>query len=66
MILQVNSVATEHFLDDELIPGLKDILLVYKLLDKPKDITALSQRAKLGTVSSPGPSPTMTAINIKQ
>lgn len=51
MTMLVDSGATEHFLDDELIPGLKDILLDYELLDNPKKIAAAGQRVLLGTAT---------------
>lgn len=48
MTMLVDSGATKHLLDYELIPGLKNVLLDYKLLGPSKKITAPDQQVLLG------------------
>ena len=47
----VDSGVTEHFLDDELIPGLKNRTMSSTLLDVPKTIITAGNRKLLGTMT---------------
>ena len=51
MTMLVDSGATEHFLDDELIPGLKDHLMNPTPLDVPKTTITAGNRKLLGTMT---------------
>ena len=51
MTTLVNSGATKHVLDDELIPGLKDRMMNPTLLDVPKTIITAGIRKLLGTMT---------------
>ncbi len=47
----VDSGATEHFVDDQLIPELKEKMLNYTVLSTPKKIRAAGKHILLGTVT---------------
>ena len=51
MTMLVDSGATEHFLDDELIPGLKQLMQDYNLLEEPKKIVTAGNQVLLGTAT---------------
>lgn len=66
MTMLVNSGASGHQFDDELHPGLKDMLLGYQDLERPHKIVTVGQQVLLGTATrtSSGTMSTRVAVNI--